>query len=76
MRTEKKQLILISQQSELISELQEGLSMYFDMSVVNSIHTAYTLAIKLLPDIILIDHTSFTNQHLKNLENFKFIHFL
>ena len=76
MRTEKKQLILISQQSELVSELQEGLSMYFDMSVVNSIHTAYTLAIKLLPDIILIDHTSFTNQHLKNLENFKSTHFL
>lgn len=76
MRTEKKQLILVSQQSELITELQEELSMYFDMNVVSSIHSGYTLALKLLPDIILIDHTSFTNKHLKNLENFKSTHFL
>jgi len=76
MRTEKKQLILISHQLELIKELQEGLSMYFELSVVNSVHTAYTLALKLLPDIILIDQTSFSNLHLKNLENFKSTHFL
>ncbi len=76
MRTEKKQLIFISNKQEIISELQEGLSRYFEVNVVSSIHTAYTLALKLLPDIILIDQTSFTTQDLKNLENFKSTHFL
>lgn len=76
MNTEKKQLLIISDNSGFVASLKEGLSMHFEFNLVNSMHTGYTTALNLLPDIILIDQTSISHQNLKNLSNFKSTHFL
>lgn len=76
MKTEKKHLLIISGQKKLIAELKEGLSFQFIIHTVNSLHTGYSNALKLLPDIILIDQTSLNLKSLKNLGNFRSTHFL
>lgn len=76
MNTEKKQLLIISDNSGFVASLKEGLSMHFEFNLVNSMHTGFTTALNLLPDIILIDQTSISQQSLKNLSSFKSTHFL
>lgn len=76
MRTEKKQLLVISNQGDLSANLKENLSVHCEISSVNSIHTGYNLALSLLPDIILVDQTSLSSKSLKNISNFKSTHFL
>lgn len=76
MGTDKKQLLLISKQGDFIANLKENLSIHFEISVVNSMHTGYNLAMELLPDIIMVDQTSFVSKSLKNIPNFKSTHFL
>ncbi|MFO7719721.1 MAG: helix-turn-helix transcriptional regulator [Gillisia sp.] len=76
MKTEKKHLLIISGQKKLIADLKEGLSVQFIIHTVNSLHTGYSTALKLLPDIILIDQTSLNLKSLKNLGNFRSTHFL
>ncbi len=76
MNTEKKQLLVISDNSGFVASIKEGLSRHFEINQVNSMHTGYTTALSLLPDIILIDQTSISSRSLKNLSNFKSTHFL
>ncbi|MFN4762642.1 response regulator transcription factor [Gillisia sp. Q332] len=76
MKTEKKHLLIISSQKNLIADLKEGLSLQFIVHTVNSLHSGYSTALKLLPDIILIDQTSLNLKSLKNLGNFRSTHFL
>lgn len=76
MNTEKKQLLIISDNSGFVASIKDGLSMHFEMNQVNSMHTGYTTALNLLPDVILIDQTSISYQSLRNLPNFKSTHFL
>ncbi len=76
MKTEKKHLLIISSQKKLTADLKEGLSVHFIIHTVNSLHTGYSTALKLLPDIILIDQTSLTLKSFKNLGNFRSTHFL
>lgn len=76
MPTEKKHLLIISSQKKLIAELKEGLSVRFIIHTANLLHTGYSTALKLLPDIILIDQTSLNLKSLKNLGNFRSTHFL
>lgn len=76
MRTDKKQLLLISKQGDFIVNLKESLSLHFEITCVNSMHSGYNLALELLPDIILVDQTSLISKSLKNLPNFKSTHFL
>ncbi len=76
MNTEKKQLLIISDNLGFVASIKEGLSMHFEFNQVHSMHTGYTTALNLLPDIILIDQTSISYSSLKNLPNFKSTHFL
>lgn len=76
MNTEKKQLLIISDNIGFVASIKEGLSMHFEFNLVNSMHLGYTTALNLLPDIVLIDQTSISFQSLKNLPNFKSTHFL
>lgn len=76
MKVEKKHLLVISNRKEWVAELKEGLSIYFEIEVANSVHTGYSIAMDLLPDTILIDQTTLLPKSLKNLSNFKSTHFL
>ncbi|WP_010230743.1 response regulator transcription factor [Gillisia marina] len=76
MRTNKKQLLIIGDQIELITQLKENLSVHCEICSVNSMHSGYNLAVDLLPDIIFIDQTSLPPKSLKNISNFKSTHFL
>ena len=76
MKTEKKHLLIISSQKKLTADLKEGLSVQFVIHNVNSLHSGYSTALKLLPDIILIDQTSLKLNSLKNLGSFRSTHFL
>lgn len=76
MNTEKKQLLIISDNLGFVASIKEGLSMHFEFNQVHSMHAGYTTALNLLPDIILIDQTSISFSSLKNLPNFKSTHFL
>tara|TARA_R100000935_G_scaffold57701_1_gene92259 strand:- start:451 stop:1470 length:1020 start_codon:yes stop_codon:yes gene_type:complete len=76
MRTEKKQLLVISNNADLSAQLKENLSVHCEISSVNSVHSGFNLALDLLPDIILLDHTSLSSKSLKNISNFKSTHFL
>ena len=76
MKTDKKQLLVISSQSALITHLKNNLSVHCDISSVNSMHSGYTMAVDILPDIIFIDQTSLAPKSLKNVSNFKSTHFL
>lgn len=76
MKTEKKQLLLISDNPRFTANVKEGLSLHFEIMQVNSMHSGYHIALNLLPDIILIDQLSINPSSLKNLANFKSTHFL
>lgn len=76
MNTEKKQILLISDNSEFVASIKEGLSFHFEVNIVNSMHSGFHTALNLLPDIILIDQCSLNSHSLKNLANFKSTHFL
>ena len=76
MKEEKKQLLIISNQQELITNLKENLSVHCEITQANSMHTGYNLALDILPDIIFIDQTTITSKNLKNISNFKSTHFL
>lgn len=77
MMKEKKQLLVISTKSEFVDILKEGLSLHFEISIANSLHTGYNTALSLLPDLILLDYTSLnSSKSLKNIANFKSTHFL
>ena len=76
MKVDKKQLLIISNQLELTTNLKENLSVHCEISQVNSMHTGYKQALDVLPEIIFIDQTSITSKNLKNISNFKSTHFL
>ena len=76
MITDKKQLLIIGDQLELVTHLKENLSVHCEICSVNSMHSGYNLAVDLLPDIIFIDQTSLPPKSLKNISNFKSTHFL
>lgn len=76
MKAETNHLLVISTQEELISEIREGLSLDFKVHSAHSLHTGFPAALKLLPDVILIDQTSLPAENFKNLANFKSTHFL
>ncbi len=76
MKIDKKQILVISNQAGLINSLKEELSVQFDISTGNSIHTGYQSALILLPEIILLDQSSLSPNSFKNLANFKSTHFL
>lgn len=74
---EKKQLLLISNKQNLIDCVQEGVSMQFELAHTNSLHTGFNMALNLLPDVILLDYSSFrSGKNFKNIANFKSNHFL
>jgi len=76
MKTDKKQLLIISSDLNLITHLKDNLSVHCDISNVNSMHSGYNMAVDILPDIIFIDQISLASKSLKNLSNFKSTHFL
>ncbi|APG59243.1 response regulator transcription factor [Christiangramia salexigens] len=74
---EKKQLLIVSKNHVFIDDIMERLSMDYEISSEKSIHAAYTIALNLLPDVIVFDKTSYNKiSHFKNLKNFKSTHFL
>ncbi len=73
---EKKLLLLIGANIKFTVQIEEMLSVNFHIHTVESVHSGYNLAIKYLPDIILIDQTSVGTESLKNLSHFKSSHFL
>jgi DNA-binding NarL/FixJ family response regulator len=77
MITEKKQLLLITNKQNMVDCVQEGVSMQFEVAHANSLHTGFNMALNLLPDIILLDYSSFrSGRNFKNIANFKSNHFL
>jgi DNA-binding NarL/FixJ family response regulator len=77
MITEKKQLLLITSKQSMVDCIQEGLSMQFEVTHSNSLHTGFNIALNLLPDVILLDYSSFrSGKNFKNIANFKSNHFL
>ncbi len=73
---EKKQLLLITKNSEFLTGIESVASGTYEITSVKSIHAAYPMALSYLPDIILIDYVSLGLESLKNLQNFKSSHFL
>ncbi|PKD16713.1 LuxR family transcriptional regulator [Salegentibacter salinarum] len=77
MITEKKQLLLITNKQSMVDCVQEGVSMQFEVAHANSLHTGFNMALNLLPDVILLDYSSFrSGRNFKNIANFKSNHFL
>lgn len=61
----------------MVDCVQEGVSMQFEVAHANSLHTGFNMALNLLPDIILLDYSSFrSGRNFKNIANFKSNHFL
>ncbi len=73
---EKKQLLLISNNSDFLEGVKSGTGFSFEVTSVKNIHAGYTLALSYLPDVILVDYTSMDPESAKNLPNFKSTHFL
>lgn len=74
---EKKQLLIVSRDQELISSITEKISVIYEVSFESSIHSAFNSALSLLPDTILFDKNSYNKvTDFKNLKNFKSTHFL
>ena len=77
MITDKKQLLLITNKQDMVDCIQEGISMHFELTEANSLHTGFNIALNLLPDVILLDYASFrSGKNFKNIANFKSNHFL
>lgn len=73
---EKKQLLLITENSDLASNLENEACVFYDLTTVKSIHAGYPLALSYLPDVIVIDQSSLGSECLSNVKNFKSTHFL
>lgn len=73
---EKKQLLLITKNSDLANSLEKEAVNSYHITTVKSAHVAYPLALSHLPDIILMDFSSLGLESLKNLDKFKSTHFL
>ncbi len=73
---EKKQLLIISKDKDLISGLKSSAETSFEITSVHNIHAGYTLALSYLPDAILLDYTNMTSDNVRNLQSFKNTHFL
>ncbi|MDT0645948.1 LuxR C-terminal-related transcriptional regulator [Zunongwangia sp. F260] len=75
--SEKKQLLLISVNNEMVLEMKESLSPYFNVVNVESVHVGYSMALELLPDLIFIDGSAFNLlEDIRNVSNFRSTHFL
>lgn len=73
---EKKQLLLISKNEDLIKGLKTAVNFSLEVTSVKSIHAGYTLALSYLPEAILIDYQSLGLESNKHVERFKESHFL
>lgn len=74
---EKRQLLIISRNSNLVESLKEKTGLDFEVTCEKSVHVGYSLALTILPDVIFFDKTSYTRtSDFKNLKNFKSTHFL
>jgi DNA-binding CsgD family transcriptional regulator len=73
---ENKLLLLITKNQDLADNFEKEVNCAFSTSQVNSIHAGYSIALNMLPDIILVDYSSLGLESLKNLSNFKSTHFL
>ncbi|MCP9199855.1 LuxR C-terminal-related transcriptional regulator [Gramella sp. GC03-9] len=74
---EKKQLLIVSKNEELIHKVGVYVSLNYEVTVEKSIHVAYNLALTLLPDTILFDKNSFEKaSDFKAIKTFKSTHFL
>lgn len=73
---ERRQLLLVTQNSDLINCLEKEAANTYCITTIKNIHAAYPLALSYLPDVILMDFSSFGLESLKNLEKFKSTHFL
>ncbi|MGI0107114.1 response regulator transcription factor [Salinimicrobium sp. WS361] len=73
---EKKILLLITKNRDLANNIEKEVSHNFNTTEVSSVHCGYSMALNLLPDVILIDYSSLGLESLKNLSNFKSTHFL
>lgn len=73
---EKKQLLLITKNLDLATNIENNAGLFYEITSVKSIHAGYPLALSYLPDVILIDYCSLGIECLSNLKNFKSTHFL
>ena len=73
---EKKLLLLVTQNQDLTNNIEKEANLNFQVTQVSSIHSGYSLALKILPDVILVDYSSLGLESLKNLPSFKSTHFL
>lgn len=73
---EKKQLLLISKNADLIEGLKSKTNFSLEVTSVKNVHAGYTLALGYLPDAILIDFQSLGKESVKTIRNFKATHFL
>lgn len=73
---EKKLLLLITKNRDLAHNIEKEVNQNFSTSHVNSVHAGYSLALNILPDVILVDFSSLGLESLKNLPSFKSTHFL
>ena len=47
MITDKKQLLLITNKQDMVDCIQEGISMHFELTEANSLHTGFNIALNL-----------------------------
>jgi DNA-binding CsgD family transcriptional regulator len=73
---EKKILLLITKNRDLANNIEKEVNHNFTTAEVSSVHSGYSMALNLLPDVILIDYSSLGLESLKNLSSFKSTHFL
>lgn len=73
---EKKQLLLITKNTNLTSDLDNEACQFYEITTVKSIHAGYPLALSYLPDVVVIDHSSLEADSLRSVTNFKSTHFL
>lgn len=73
---EKKQLLIVSKNTKLLSNLEYQGCLPYEVTSVKSVHAAYPLALSYLPDVILIEYSSLEEDQDKSLKNFKATHFL
>lgn len=73
---EQKLLLLITKNRELAKNIEKGKNFNFNISQVNCIHAGFSLALNILPDVILVDYPTLSPDSLKNISSFKSTHFL
>ena len=74
---DKKQLLIVSKNGDFVQKIGSYLGAGYEVTNEKSIHTAYNLALNLLPDTILFDKNSFSKaSDFKALRSFKSTHFL